>query len=72
MAYAYYDPNLGFLVAGYDYFDVSVIGGDNTVTVMKDLSSEEHYRDYFNMTTVYTTEDGIVKETSSKVTFSPI
>ncbi len=71
MAYAFYDPSLGFWVSGYDYFDVSVSGGDGTVTVLKDLSSEAHYENYFNMTAIYTSADGAVKEVSSKVIFSP-
>ncbi len=71
IAYAYYAAELGFLVSSYDYVDVPVIGWNDVVIVMEDLSSRPYYDSYFNMTAIYHSYDGTVKGSSSKIVFEP-
>ena len=72
MAYTYNEPELGFLVSAYEYVEMEVSGGAFTEKALKNLSREEHYGSYFNLTATYTSSDGTITEKSSKASFIPI
>ncbi len=71
-SFAIYVPELEAWYTDVESYYVSLTGGEDTVVVLKDMSSEELYDGFFNVTATYTSGDGVIMESSSKIYFSPI